>query len=126
MSKETIATLTDKDAIAVNQDPLGIQAYLYQQKDSVDTWIKPLANNEVAICFMNRSKKPVVVNYDFNNSPIIDTVSKTTINFNLNTFTINDLWAKKTIGKTTESFKGTVLPHDVIMLKLSNKIPIKK
>jgi alpha-galactosidase len=125
MSKETIATLTDKDAIAVNQDPLGIQAYLYQQKDSVDTWIKPLANNEVAICFMNRSKKPVVVNYDFNNSPIIDTVSKTTINFNLNTFTINDLWAKKTIGKTSEIFNGTVLPHDVIMLRLTNNIPLK-
>lgn len=121
MTKETIATLTDKDAIAINQDPLGVQAYLYQQKDSVDTWIKPLANNEVAICFMNRSKKPVAVNYDFNNSPIIDSVSKTTINFNLNTFTINDLWAKKTIGKTTESFKGTVLPHDVIMLRLSKK-----
>jgi alpha-galactosidase len=125
MSKETIATLTDKDAIAVNQDPLGIQAYLYQQKDSVDTWIKPLANNEVAICFMNRSKKPVVVNYDFKNSPIIDTVSKTTINFNLNTFTINDLWAKKTIGKTSEIFNGTVLPHDVIMLRLTNNIPLK-
>ena len=127
MTKETIATLTDKEAIAINQDSLGIQAYLYQQKDSVDTWIKPLANNDVVICFLNRSKNPVTVNYDFNQSPIADTVSKANINFNTTTYSIRDVWMKKDIGDTKKVWTGIVQGHDVVMLRLSiAKTALKK
>lgn len=125
MSKETIATLTDKEAIAIDQDSLGIQGYLYQQKDSVDTWIKPLKNNEVAICLMNRSKNPVAVKYDFNQHPVIDSFSKATINFSATAYTIRDVWMKKDIGDTKKPFTGTVQPHDVILLRL-NSLQSKK
>jgi alpha-galactosidase len=119
MKKETINILTDKEAIAINQDTLGVQAYLLQQKDSVDTWIKPLANNEVAICFLNRSTKPVVVNYNFSDNPIVDTVSNVNINFkNINYF-IRDIWMKKNIGTTKNTLNAVVKPHDVILLRLS-------
>jgi alpha-galactosidase len=118
MTKETVATLTDKECIAIDQDPLGIQAYLYQQKDSVDTWIKPLANNEVAVCFLNRSKKPVVATFDFSQKPVIDTVSKTSINFNKTTFTIRDVWMKKEAGTTKKAWSGVVQAHDVVLLRL--------
>jgi alpha-galactosidase len=127
MSKETIATLTDKEAIAIDQDALGVQAYLYQQKDSVDTWIKPLANNEVAICFLNRSKKPVTVTYDFNQQPVIDTFSKTNINFQTTPYTIRDTWMKKEMGNTSKPLTVNVQGHDVVMLRLSLLKPtIKK
>ena len=128
MSKETIATLTDKEAIAIDQDSLGIQGYLYQQKDSVDTWIKPLANNEVAICFMNRSKNPVAVSYDFNQHPVIDTFSKANINFIASPHSIRDVWMKKEIGDTKKPLAVTVQPHDVVLLRLSvfKQLPNKK
>jgi alpha-galactosidase len=119
MSKETKEILTHKEAIAIDQDSLGIQGYLYQQKDSVDTWIKPLANNEIAICFMNRSKKPIGINYDFNRHPIIDTFSNTAINFTTTAYSIRDVWMKKEIGDTKKIWAGTVQPHDVILLRLS-------
>ena len=119
MTKETIATLTDKEAIAIDQDSLGIQAYLYQQKDSVDTWIKPLANNEVAICFLNRSKIPVMVSYNFNLNPVIDTVAKANINFTNTNYSIRDVWMKKDIGDTKKVWTGVVQAHDVVMLRLS-------
>jgi len=56
MSKQTISTLTDKEAIAIGQDSMGVQGYVFLEKDSVDTWIKPLLHDEVAVCFFNRSK----------------------------------------------------------------------
>lgn len=126
MTKETIATLTDKDIIAIDQDSLGVQAYLYQQKDSVDTWIKPLANNEVAICFLNRSKKPVAVTYDFNQNPVTDTVAKANINFNTTTYSIRDVWMKKDIGDTKKAWTGIVQGHDVVMLRLCVAKPLMK
>jgi alpha-galactosidase len=123
MSKETIATLTDRETIAINQDPSGVEAYLYQQKDSVDTWIKPLANNEVALCFLNRSKKPVTVTYDWKMNPVIDTVSKTNINFTTTAYRIRDTWMKKDMGDTKKPWTGTVPGHDVVLLRLSAAKP---
>ncbi len=124
MNKETIATLTDKEAIAIDQDSLGIQGYLYQQKDSVDTWIKPLKNNEVAICFMNRSKIPVTFSYDFNQYPVVDSFSKTSINFMATAYNIRDVWNKKEIGDTKKPLAVTVQPHDVVLLRLSAAKPV--
>lgn len=100
MTKETISILTDKDVIAINQDKRGVQAYLEQQQDSVDTWIKPLADNELAICFMNRSQKPVTVSYNFQQHPVDDTVSNTVIDFAKTSFTITDVWKKVKAGTT--------------------------
>ncbi len=125
MAKETIATLTDKEVIAINQDALGVQAYLHQQKDSVDTWIKPLANNEVAICFLNRSKKPVTISYDFSQHPVTDTVAKMNINFNQTMYSVRDIWQKKEMGNTKKPWAGTVPAHDVVMLRLTNPGKLK-
>jgi alpha-galactosidase len=118
MTPETIKILTDKDLIAVNQDKLGVQAYLYKQQDSVDTWIKPLANDEVAVCFLNRSKKPMPVNYDWNINPVSDTVSRVYIDFSKAGYNIQNLWPKKAEGSTAKTYTATVLPHDVIVLRL--------
>jgi len=118
MTPETIKILTDKDLIAVNQDKLGVQAYLYRQQDSVDTWIKPLANDEVAVCFLNRSKKSMPVNYDWNVNPINDTVSNMHIDFSKTAYNIQNLWLKKSEGSTVKTYNATVLPHDIIVLRL--------
>lgn len=121
MTKETIAILTDKDVIAINQDKRGVQAYLYQQKDSVDTWIKPLAGNDVAVCFLNRSQKPVQVQFNWQLNPVDDTVSKTHIDFTGRNYTVKDVWKKKISGTTKSTFRGEVKPHDVILLYLKQE-----
>lgn len=118
MTKETISILTDKEVIAINQDARGVQAYLAQQKDSVDTWIKPLANNELAICFMNRSKKPVSISYDFQQHPVNDTVSKALIDFTKVKYAITDVWKKTKPVSTKKIFSAEVQPHDVVLLRL--------
>lgn len=120
MSRKTISILTNKEAIAIGQDSLGVQGYVYQQKDSVDTWIKPLRNNEVAVCFFNRSVQPVNINYNWKGNAVNDTLSKTMIDFNATTYAVRDIWAKKAVGTTDKIFATAVPVHDVIVLRLTN------
>lgn len=59
MSQETLEILKNKDIIALNQDVLGIQGFKYKTIGSVEIWVKPLDNDEWAICFFNYSQTPV-------------------------------------------------------------------
>lgn len=66
MTPETKAILMNKEMIAVNQDTLGFQATCYRDDYGYQIWVKPLANNEKAVCLLNRSdeKKIVLVNFE--------------------------------------------------------------
>lgn len=119
MSPETIAILTNNEAIAVNQDSLGIQGFKYSAKDSLETWFKPLSKGEWAVCFLNRSASPQAISFPWKEHPISDTFANREIDFNQTTFRIRDLWAKKDIGTTKKPFAGQVASHDVILLRLS-------
>lgn len=48
--------LTNKDMIAINQDPLGIQCRRFK-KGLVDVLVKPLKDNAVAVCVFNKTNK---------------------------------------------------------------------
>lgn len=122
MSKETIAILTNKEAIAVNQDSPGIQGFKYSAKDSLELWFKPLSKGEWAVCFLNRGAKSRTISFLWKEHSVSDTFSKREINFNQTNFKIRDLWTKKDIGTTKKSFAGQVASHDVKLLRLS---PVK-
>jgi alpha-galactosidase len=117
MTPQTSAILTNKDIIAIDQDSLGVEGYRYSQKDSVDTWVKPLKNG-LAICFLNRSLKPQTVEFKWADSPLKDDVSGMNVDFNAATYKVHDVWAKKDIGKTGKAFKQEIPSHDVVVLRL--------
>ncbi len=119
MSEQTTSILTNKDIIALDQDPLGVEAFRYYAFDGLEIWVKPLANNELAVCFLNRSDHPQEVSYDWKDHVINDAVSKTSFDFNQTTYKLLDLWAKKEIGTTNKSFKQTIAPDDVVVLRLT-------
>ncbi|MCR6112118.1 glycoside hydrolase family 27 protein [Bacillus sp. A301a_S52] len=58
MSEETKTILLNKEMIAINQDPLGIQGHLLKKEHGIDYWVKPLANNDIAIGLLNRFNEP--------------------------------------------------------------------
>ncbi|WP_448697497.1 glycoside hydrolase family 27 protein [Mucilaginibacter sp. AW1-3] len=118
MSPQTHDILTNKEVIAVNQDALGIQAYKYATADSVETWIKPLKNNEIAICFLNRSANTQKITCNWKEHPVKDDLSKTFIDFTKTEYNIRDIEAGKAMGKTNQTFEATVSAHDVIMIRL--------
>lgn len=119
MSPQTISILTNKEVIAVDQDPLGIECFKYYSFDGMEIFVKALKDNSLAVCFLNRSSRTQNINFEWKEHVITDTVSKLDIDFNKNTYSLRDLWTKKNIGTTNKAFKQTIGSHDVIMLKLS-------
>ncbi|MBR3685421.1 MAG: alpha-galactosidase [Clostridia bacterium] len=54
ITPEVLSIVTNKNLIAVNQDPLGIQCRRIK-KGRVDTLLKPLADGSFALCFFNKA-----------------------------------------------------------------------
>ena len=119
MTKETEAILTNKEVIGVNQDPMGIQGFKFSSRDSLETWVKPLSNNEWAVCFLNRSAVAKPLEYNWKNESIADTLSNQRFNANETEYNIRNLWTKSAAGTTKKSLKIIVPPHDVVMVRLS-------
>lgn len=54
---KVLQIITNRDMIAVDQDPLGIQCFRYRTNGLADVLVKPLAGHEAAVCFFNKSGK---------------------------------------------------------------------
>jgi alpha-galactosidase len=119
ISAATRNILTNKDAIAINQDALGVQALKYASKDSLETWVKPLSNGDWAVCFLNRSAQPQKINFNWKNETVNDTLSSKQLNTTADTYKITDVWTKKNLSTTAKPLNAVVPSHDVLMLRLS-------
>jgi alpha-galactosidase len=58
LSPEVISYLTNKDIIAVDQDPLGLQATLVSQDGTFDVLTKSLSNGDRLLTVLNRGHHP--------------------------------------------------------------------
>lgn len=118
MSKETLDILTNKEVIAIDQDPLGVQCFKLFDAGDYEIYAKPLAENKVALCFLNRGDEPVKVDFNWKYNSIYDGLSGKSYDFSKSIYKIRDLWMKKEAGTTASSFKADLQPHDVILLLL--------
>ena len=118
MTPETKAILTNRDAIAINQDSLGIQGFKYISKDSVETWLKPLAGGKWAVCLLNKAKAPRPVMIDWKTLTVTDSLSQRTLDTSKEIYKIKDIWQNKETGDTRKSLKAILPAHDVLCLKL--------
>lgn len=120
MSQATLDILTNADAIAVDQDSLGIESFKFADQDSMETWFKPLDKGDWAVCFLNRSSKPAKVDFDWN-SEVYDELSKRDLNAEKIEYRIFDVWTKKDLGTTKKELIKELPSHDVLMVRLSKK-----
>jgi alpha-galactosidase len=121
MSDETREILTNKEIIALDQDPLGIEAFRFYTFDGIEIWVKPLANGELGVCFLNRSGRPQQVNYNWKDHIIADAFSNTSFDFTQATYKLRDLWTKKEAGSTSKNFEQVIPANDVVVLKLTKE-----
>lgn len=118
MSKETLAILTNKELIAVDQDKLGIQGFKYSAEDGLEVWVKPLSDGNWAVTFLNRSEVAKKINFDWKKHIIKDADFGYEADFSKTAFKLKDLWKNKEIGNTKKNFVSDLAPHDVITLRL--------
>src|ERR1035437_3938961 len=106
MSAETREILTNPEAIAVNQDKLGVQGFKYSAKDGVETWFKPLTDGDWAMCVLNRNKEAKKISFDWKNKNVTDS--------------LRDWGEKKKTGTTKETLAAKIPAHAALMLRLKN------
>ena len=118
MNAETRTILTNKDAIAIDQDELGVQGFRHTSKDSLETWFKPLSNGDWAVCFLNRSAQSKKIDFNWKDKKVSDTLSSRELNAATTTYKIMNVWEKKDLSTTAKAFSAVVPSHDVVMLRL--------
>ncbi len=118
MAPETKAILENRDAIAVDQDSLGIEGFRYSSADSVEVWFKPLTKGDWAMCLLNRSVKAKRVSFNFADETVSDSLSHRDTDFGKTTYALLDIWTGKDLGNTNEPLEAEIPGHDVLMLRL--------
>jgi alpha-galactosidase len=106
MDATTRSILLNRDVIAVDQDPLGVQGHRVWKQGDSEVWVKPLAGGAVAVLLFNRGGAPAVIRATG------DQVQASARAH------VRDLWAHKDVGRWTGAISATVEPHGVAMFRI--------
>jgi alpha-galactosidase len=109
MSKETLEILTNKEAIAVDQDSLGKQGIKVRDDGDLEVWVKQLADGSRAVVLFNRglTKEPIAVSWKELGYPSYLKAN------------VRDLWKHKDMGKFKNKYSANVSSHDAVMIKVT-------
>jgi alpha-galactosidase len=106
MRPEIHDILTNKEVIAVNQDPMGRQARRVWKEGDLEVWGKQLRDGNRAVLLFNRSaeEQSVTVTWEQIGYPAHFSAS------------VRDLWAHKDLGMFSGKFTAAVASHGVVMV----------
>ena len=107
MSPETLALLTNKDVIAVDQDNLGSQGDRVWAVGPMELWAKPLAGGAKAVAMFNRADSA---------TPITFKLSDVGFSQGAN---LKDLWSGKEVQAQDGSYTALIPRHGAVLLKIS-------
>jgi hypothetical protein len=112
MSKQTFQILTNKEIIALNQDPLVYQARRLKDYGDLEVWAKPListVSGEVAVALLNRSARTAAIRFNVD-SVGIDSKKG---------YSYRDLWRHKDFALTnSKELIFDVPSHGIVVLRL--------
>ena len=108
MSEATKSILENREVIAIDQDPLGIQGHRVRKDGDLEVWSKQLADGGRAVVLLNRgtSAAPVTVRWTDIGYP------------NTLTATVRDLWSGKSIAGQRGGYSAQVPSHAVVMIRV--------
>jgi alpha-galactosidase len=106
---DTLAIISNKEVIALNQDLLCRQAEKVADTGDIEVFTKPLANGDLGVCVLNRGASP-------------EKVAVKWVSLGLepgSSVTARDLWTHKDIGSFSGPIEISVPSHDVVVYRLS-------
>ncbi|TAN04870.1 MAG: glycoside hydrolase family 27 protein [Rhodanobacteraceae bacterium] len=106
MDAATRATLTNREVIAVDQDPLGAQGHRVAQSGPIQLWVKPLADGTLAVGLFNTLDHPLDATLDFKALGLHGPLPA------------RDLWRHANIGSVDTRRVFGVPAFGVVLLKL--------
>lgn len=101
-----LAVLTNREVIAVDQDPKGIQGRRISQTGPVQVWAKPLSGGRMAIGLINSGESPLPASVNFRELGYSHPVR------------MQDLWEQKNLGMFNGSYSTTVPKHGVVLIEI--------
>jgi alpha-galactosidase len=107
MTPEITEILTNKEVVAVDQDPLGRQGRRIKNGDQ-EIWARPLSDGSRALILFNRGAAEAEIAVSWTQLGYPDHLSAS----------VRDLWMHKDLGKFTGSFSSKVTSHGVVMVKV--------
>jgi alpha-galactosidase len=102
MSKDTKSILLNKDIIAIDQDPLGKQAFRVWRLDGVEAWKKPLSGDRFALAFLNRNSVEKSVTVPVKQLELDPSVA----------FEVFNVWKHQAVKQNAGEMKVTMKSHE--------------
>jgi len=106
MTPEIKEILTNKEVIAIDQDPLGRQGRRVWKQGDLEIWARPLVDGSRAVVLFNRGASDQPINVSWTQLAYPAHLSAT----------VRDLWQHKDLGKFTGQFSASVPSHGVVMV----------
>ncbi len=122
MTDDTRGIILNKEVIAIDQDPLGIQGFKHAAEDGLEFWFKPLSDGDWAFCILNRTTEPREYTIDWQQFNLSDDLSGRSTAFDTTSYNIRNLWTLKDDGNTKKVRKVTIPGRDVVLYRLSGKL----
>lgn len=106
MRPEIRDILTNKEVIAVDQDPLGSEGKRVKKNGDLEVWAKQMKDGSRAVILFNRASAghEIAVTWEDLGYP------------NHLEASVRDLWQKKDLGRFTGRFSSSVASHGVVMV----------
>jgi alpha-galactosidase len=109
MKSEIHDILTNKEVIAVNQDPIGRQGRRVKKDGDLEVWAKQMQDGGRSVVLLNRdsSEKEIAVSWEDIGYPAHLSAS------------VRDLWRAKDLGQFKGRFSASVNSHSVVMIRIA-------
>ena len=109
MSESTKNIILNRDIIAIDQDPLGKQAFRVWRKDGLEAWKKPLSGSRYAVALFNRNS--------FSKGM---TLSMKDLELDIeNDFSFYDVWKHEVVKQPSGILSASLKPHECQVYILS-------
>jgi alpha-galactosidase len=108
MSDTTRDILTNRDVIAVDQDPLGREAVRLSASAGIEVWSRPLADGGLAVGLFNRNAGPAQGAFSWASLGLASAPGR-----------VRDLWSHMDAREVDpQGFSATVPGHGVVLLRI--------
>ena len=108
MSPDIAEILKNKEVIAVDQDPSGLQGRRVKRQGNLEVWARQMADGSRAVALLNRGTAESSISVAWSDIGYPDYLPAS----------VRDLWAMKDLGKRTGSFSASVASHGVVMVRI--------
>jgi alpha-galactosidase len=107
MSRDTASIVLNREVIAVDQDPAGVQGIRIADRAGQQVWLRSLADGSRAALFLNAGSRPATL-----------ALSASRAGLAHQPYAVRDLWRHRSWTSSATTIRVNVAPDDVVMLRL--------